>query len=163
AVIRSAEHCRQLIMPRGAIPLESENVAHQILMRDAIYDNTILYTVWERDRIDPGIAMHLKRVKQCWVPCEHNAELLRGADVPADRVHVVPHPYTDDDMIHVCTKRPAGYLSDCKRFYSIGRWEPRKGFDKLVLAFLLAFKPGDKASLTIKYSGSGKWPEYVTP
>jgi glycosyltransferase involved in cell wall biosynthesis len=66
-------------------------------------------------------------------------------------------------MIHYCTKRAPGEHRGWKRFYSIGRWEPRKGFDNLIYAFLHVFKPGDKASLTIKYSGSGMWPGYATP
>jgi glycosyltransferase involved in cell wall biosynthesis len=161
-VIRSAEHCRQLLMPRGAIPLE-DNIEAQMAMRDGIYDNTIVYSVWERDRIDPGIAQHLARVKQCWVPCSHNRHMLIASGVPAERMHVVPHPYRDDDMIHVCTKRPAGYHDGWRRFYSIGRWEPRKGFYNLMRAFLTAFTPEDKVSLTIKYSGNGQWPGYPTP
>lgn len=161
-VIRSAEHCRQLLMPRGAIALE-RGIEAQMKLRDAIYDNTIVYSVWERDRIDPGIASQLARVKQNWVPCSMNAALLLRSGVPADRIHIVPHPYTDDDMIHYCTKRPRGEHDGWKRFYSIGRWEPRKGFVSLIHAFLSAFKPGDKASLTIKYSGSGHWLDYLTP
>ncbi len=161
-VIRSADHCRRLLLPRGAIPADG-SIEAQMAMRDGIYDNTIVYSVWERDRLDEGIARELARVKQCWVPCRMNAQLLVRSGVPADRVHVVPHPYTDDDMIHVCTKRPPGEHGDWRRFYSIGRWEPRKGFVNLIGAFLMAFKPSDKVSLTIKYSGSGQWPGYLAP
>ncbi len=162
-VIRSSEHLRQLLMPKGAIPLEASNVEQQILMRDSIYDNTIVYSVWERDTIDPGIAASLARVKQCWVPCEQNRQLLVGAGVPTERVHVVPHPYELSDIERLCNRRPARFHKGWKRFYSIGRWEPRKGFDALLGAFLQAFKPGDKASLVIKYSGNGHWSDYVTP
>ncbi len=119
--------------------------------------------MWERDTIDPGIAAALARVKQCWVPCEQNRQLLVGAGVPPDRVHVVPHPYEPGAIEHLCNRRPARMHKGWKRFYSIGRWEPRKGFDTLLGAFMLAFKPGDKASLTIKYSGNGHWSGYVTP
>ena len=162
-VIRSAEHCRQLLMPRGAIPLDADNIVEQMAMRDGIYSNTIVYSVWERDRIDPGIVQHLARVKQCWVPCSHNQRMLVASGVPENNVHVVPHPYRDDDLIHVCTKRPAAYHKGWRRFYSIGRWEPRKGFGNLISAFLTAFKPEDKVSLTIKYSGTGQWPGYEKP
>lgn len=162
-VIRSAEHCRQLLLPRGAIPLEADSVEAQMKMRDGIYGNTIVYSVWERDRIDEGIGRQLARVKQCWVPCQMNRRLLIDAGVPEARVHVVPHPYTDDDMIHVCTKRPPTEHDGWRRFYSIGRWEPRKGLGALIYAFLGAFQPGDKVSLTIKYSGSGQWQDYPSP
>lgn len=162
-VIRSSEHLRQILMPKGAIPLQHSNIEHQIAMRDGIYNNTIVYSVWERDTIDPGIAASLARVRQCWVPCEQNRQLLVGAGVPTERVHVVPHPYEPDDIERFCHRRLPHFHKGWKRFYSIGRWEPRKGFDALLGAFLLAFKPGDKASLTIKYSGNGHWSDYATP
>jgi len=78
-------------------------------------------------------------------------------------LRLVPHPYTDDDQIHLLTRRPADRHQGWRRFYSIGRWEPRKGFDQLIRAFLGAFQAKDKVSLTIKYSGSGSWPGYPTP
>ncbi len=160
-VIRSAEHCKQLLLPRGAIALE-RSIEAQMKMRDAIYENTIVYSVWERDSIDPAIARQLGLIKQCWVPCEQNRRMLVEAGVPADKVHVVPHPYSDEDLIHVCTKRVANAHKGWKHFYSIGRWEPRKGFAKLIRAFLQAFRPGDHATLTIKYSGSGLWDDFVS-
>jgi len=162
-VIRSSEHLRQLLMPRGAIPLQAGDIEQQIAMRDSVYGNTIVYSVWERDTIDAGIAASLARVKQCWVPCEQNRQLLVDAGVPAERVHVVPHPYEVGDIERLCNRRPAKMHKGWKRFYSIGRWEPRKGFEALLVAFLQAFRPGDKASLLIKYSGNGQWVDYVTP
>ncbi len=160
-VLRSAEHCRQILMPKGAIPLESSLEA-QIAMRDAVYKNTIVYSVWERDRIDLGIAQHLARVRQCWVPCEQNRAMLVASGVPEDRVHVVPHPYRDGEQALRLAKRPPDFHKGWRRYYSIGRWEPRKGFDKLARAFMQAHHPGDPASLTIKWSGSGQWPNYIT-
>lgn len=163
AVIRSPEHLRRLLMPRGAIPLDMDDVSQHIALRRQIFDNTVVYSVWERDRIDSAIASQLAEVSQCWVPCEQNATLLVGSGVPAAKVHVVPHPYEDGDMIGLLTQRRDGAHDGWRRFYSIGRWEPRKGFQELVVAFLCAYSPGDKATLTIKYSGSGNWPEYLTP
>ena len=159
-VIRSAEHLRQLLMPRSAVARAGASIEEKLALRDGIYRNTIVYSVWERDRIDPAVAEHLARVRQCWVPCTQNARLLVDSGVPAARVHVVPHPYLPDDVIHKCRKRKATQFEGWKRFYSIGRWEPRKGFDQLIRAFLMAFRPNDKASLTIKYSGSGAWKGY---
>lgn len=162
-VIRSPEHLRQLLMPKGAIPLDAGNIEEQVKLRDDIYASTIVYSVWERDRIDEGIARALARVKQCWVPCEQNRQLLIGAGVPEASVHVVPHPYEPGPIEQLCSKRPPGMHQGWRRFYAIGRWEPRKGFDKLLRAFVRAFKPADKVSLVIKYSGSGNWQDYPTP
>jgi glycosyltransferase involved in cell wall biosynthesis len=162
-VIRSPEHVRQIIMPRGAVPIDPDDPEQMIATRDHIYGSTIVYSVWERDRIDPGVARHLARVKQCWVPCRQNAQLLVESGVPADRVHVVPHPYDPSDLVCRLTQRKPDLHDGYRRFYSVGRWEPRKGFDALIGAFLEAFEPGGKESLTIKYSGVGQWQGYPTP
>jgi glycosyltransferase involved in cell wall biosynthesis len=148
-------------MPRGAVPKDPSDMQQQLALRDKIYGNTIVYSVWERDRIDPAIAKHLARVKQCWVPCQQNAALLVKSGVSEDRVHVVPHPYVEDDSFRVHRKRPPAFFGGKKRFYSIGRWEPRKNFAQLIHAFIEAFEPGE-ATLTIKYSGNGQWPGYPT-
>ncbi len=161
-VIRSSEHLVQLLMPRGAIPLLN-TVEEQIKLRTGIESNLIVYSVWERDRIDEGVARQLRRVKQCWVPCEQNRQLLIGAGVPEQNVHVVPHPYELGDIEKFCHRRAPAHHDGWRRFYSIGRWEPRKGFVRLVKAFLAAFTPDDKVTLTIKYSGSGEWQDYHTP
>lgn len=144
-----------LLVPRGVVDADP---ARQLALRAGVYEATIAYTVWERDRIDASVAQHLSRVSQCWVPCEQNADLLRRAGVT--RVHVVPHPYRPDSPVLALTRRRPWRH---RRFYSIGRWEPRKGLDALLGAFLRAFKPEDQVRLTIKYSGSGRWSDYPTP
>lgn len=50
-----------------------------------------------------------------------------------------------------------------RRFYNIGKWEPRKNQHALLGAFLTAFSPKEKASLYIKTSSWGKWDGYPTP
>lgn len=156
-VVRDAEHLRQVVIPRGAI---AEDFEQQAAMRKAIYDSTILYTVWERDRVDPGIVKILSKVAENWVPCRANRNMLISCGVPAEKIVVVPHPYDPADPILKLRRRKPD--TEWKKFYSIGRWEPRKGYAELVDAFLLTFKPSDKAILTIKYTG-GKWPGYPSP
>jgi glycosyltransferase involved in cell wall biosynthesis len=163
AVIRSAEHAHAVLVPRGAIAA-SEDVADVIAMRKAIAGSTILYTVWERDRIEANMARELGRAGQLWVPCQQNREILIRSGIDPERVHVVPHPYDpEDDICKVASlKEATGARRDWRLFYTIGRWEPRKGYAELIRAFLQAFKPTDKVMLTIKYSG-GQWPGYPTP
>jgi glycosyltransferase involved in cell wall biosynthesis len=47
-----------------------------------------------------------------------------------------------------------------RRFYAIGKWEPRKNYHTLLGAFLRAFSPQEKASLMIKTHGWGQWKDY---
>lgn len=153
-VVRSPEQLKMVVYPRGVVSADIEQL---IQMRTAIAEATILYTVWERDRIHPDIAFQLNRVGECWVPCQQNAYLLRRAGV--SRVCVVPHPYDPaDPLCKLLGRRP---VAD-QLFYSIGAWQPRKGFHYLIGAFLMAFRPGDRARLTLKISG-GEWPGYPTP
>lgn len=157
-VVRDAEHLRKVIFPRGAIA--RGGIEADIVMRKHLYDSTIIYSVWERDRVDPGIARHLSRVAECWVPCQDNREMLIRSGVPAEKVVVVPHPFDPGDPMLKLRLRRA--IPEQRRFYSIGRWEPRKGYAELLAAFVSAFKPTDDASLTIKYTPTN-WPDYPSP
>jgi glycosyltransferase involved in cell wall biosynthesis len=159
AVIATAEHARNILIPHGAIGLAGDTMA-TVEMRRAICDNTILYTVWERDCLDADLVRELSRPAQLWVPCQHNAEMLTTSGVPKSKIHVVPHPYEpNDDLSKLLGRTP----TDWRLFYSIGRWEPRKAYAELIAAFLRAFTPSDKVMLTIKFSGNGNWQDYPTP
>lgn len=155
-----------VVRGQGALDgyLMPRHVAHQdvtalLALRKAVYDSTITYTVWERDRVAPGIAALLGRCGQAWVPCSQNASALIRSGVPAEKVHVVPHPYERTDSICRLTERKP---ITSRRFYSIGRWEPRKGLHELIGGFMLAFRPGDDVTLTIKTS-PGTWKGYPSP
>lgn len=158
-VVADAEHLKRVITPRGAVPV-NVSMAASVLMRKHIYGSTIVYSVWERDRVDPAIAAELSRVAECWVPCQDNREMLIRSGVPQEKVRVIPHPYDPESPILKLRHRRAD--PEWKKFYSIGRWEPRKAYAELVAAFLVAFKPSDRATLAIKYTG-GNWPDYPTP
>ena len=155
-VVRGQGALDGYLMPRH---VAHSDVMALLALRKAVYDSTITYTVWERDRIAPGIAQLLGRCGQAWVPCGQNAVALTRSGVPLDKVHVVPHPYEPTDPICRLTERKP---ITGRRFYSIGRWEPRKALHELVGAFMLAFRPGDDATLTIKTS-PGSWKGYPGP
>lgn len=154
-VVRSVEQLQNCILPRS---VTHEDPSVVIALRDAIYANTIVYSVWERDRIDPKIVRQLSRVGQCWVPCEQNRNALARSGVPAERVFVVPHPYEPEAALCKLVRRKP---KPGKRFYSIGRWEPRKGYAELIEAFACAFHPGE-ATLTLKVN-LRNWPNYPSP
>lgn len=157
-VVRDADHLRKVILPQGAVA--KGGVEAEMTMRQHLYDSTIVYSVWERDRVDPGIARILSRVAENWVPCHDNRDMLIRSGVPADKVVVMPHPYDPADPILKLRARAPDL--QWRKFYSIGRWEPRKAYAELVEAFLRAFTPKDLVMLTIKYTG-GNWPGYEHP
>jgi glycosyltransferase involved in cell wall biosynthesis len=157
-VVHGIDHLRRVLMPASFNLLSMEEL-------DVLLRTTVLYTVWERDRVDSEVAGLLNRVGQCWVPCEQNRDTLIASGVDENRVHVIPHPFETKSKIAQLVRRPEDFKpkgAKTKRFYSIGAWQPRKGYHELIGAFLKAFRPGDDACLTIKYSG-GKWPEYPEP
>lgn len=156
-VVGNADRLTRVLM-RGIVgPADRAELV--IGAQQTAYQGTIVYSVWERSVIDESIARHLSLMAENWVPCQHNAELLRKAGV--ERVRVVPHPYDPhDDICKLVNRTPDS--SGWKLFYSIGKWEPRKGYANLIIAFLQAYKPTDKAVLTIKYSG-GQWRDYPSP
>lgn len=156
-VIANAERLSRTLM-RGLIgPADRAELV--IGAQQAAYQATIIYSVWERSFISQDVARHLALMAENWVPCEHNAELLRNAGV--ERVRVVPHPYDPEDDICKLVRRVPD-THGWRLFYSIGKWEPRKGYANLIVAFLKTFKPEDKVVLTIKYSG-GQWRDYPSP
>lgn len=154
-VVKDAGTLERYVMPRHVVHPDPTRL---LALREAIYQSTVTYTVWERHRIAPAVAAILNRCAQAWVPCRQNAEALIGSGVRAERVHVVPHPYEPSDPICQLVRRKP--VAD-RRFYAIGRWEPRKGFHELLGAFLAAFRPGDPVRLTIK-STPGEWRGYPT-
>ncbi len=158
AVVQDAEHLKRIIVPRGAIA--RGGYEEEVSLRAHIYASTILYSVWERDRVDPGIVKILNRLSQCWVPCHDNQRMLETSGVTAGKVFVVPHPYDSSTEVLKLRRRQAD--TEWRKFYSIGRWEPRKGYAELIEAFLSAFTPRDKVVLTIKYTG-GTWEGYPSP
>lgn len=150
----TAENMIQRIM-RGAVgPMDSIEV--QMQARKIVYGATILYTVWERDSIPKNIAREMSRVRENWVPSTQNAEMLKRAGV--SNVVVVPHPFDPEDSICLLTQRPT---ISSRKFYAIGRWEPRKNFHNLIGGFMKAFSPSDDVSLVIKCHG--QWKDYKTP
>lgn len=157
-VIRNHEQLQHSILPRGAVHSDPAAV---LALRDAVYANTIVYSVWERDRVNPKIVRQLNRVGQCWVPCEQNRQMLIASGVQSDKVHVVPHPYDPESSLCKLVRRKP--KSGPVRFYSIGRWEPRKGYAELIEAFAQAFREHQlDATLTLKVM-ERNWPGYPKP
>lgn len=123
--------------------------------RQAAYGASVFYSVWERDRIDHATVREMNRMGDNWVPCEQNAEMLQSCGVKS--VAVMPHPYDPENPLLKLTRRKP---MDTKRFYWIGRWEPRKNPVEILWAFAMAIRPGEDAHLTMKHHG--QWDDYPT-
>ena len=193
-VFNSARSLDWSICPAGARLAGFEHVRR-------VYENTIVYTSWERSTVDRSMVDVLNRCAAVWVPCERNQNVFSEAGV--ERVHCVPCPFDPGDAFRSArwrlgteilriqeqgekvlrfddprvaelmaeAARPLGFAAprgpetvpDGRRFYAIGKWEPRKGYPDLIGAFLLAFTPQDRVSLFIKTSAWARWEGYDTP
>jgi glycosyltransferase involved in cell wall biosynthesis len=147
-----------MILPPGARLTSFED-------QRRVYENTIVYTSWERTTVSRELIEILNRVAQVWVPCVRNFDAFERSGMDPKKLAVIPCPY--DPPTHLPSQIPAPRGSetvpDGKRFYSIGKWEPRKAYHGLIGAFLQAYSPSDRASLYIKTSPWSTWDGYPTP
>lgn len=128
---------------------------------DRVLARAIVYTPWERSVVSPEIIEVLKRCGQVWLQCERNRAVFVASGLPKEKTRLIPNAYDPSgavpEIARISTVPPG------KRFYSIGKWEPRKNQHGLVGAFLSTFRPKDSASLTIKTSHFGNWRDYPSP
>lgn len=154
AVFHNADFVRNLVVPAGGRlgSIEDEN---------RVFESTVLYTSIERDSVADVLIEVFERCAEIWVPCKQNADALISSGMPSDKVVVVPFPYDPTvGVSRIPAPRGTERAPDGKRFYSIGKWEPRKEHARILLAFLCAFTPKDKASLLLKVHGWGEWEGY---
>jgi glycosyltransferase involved in cell wall biosynthesis len=154
-VFSSAATLENVIAPPGA------RLAGFLAERQ-VYASTIVYTSWERTTVHPEMVEVLNRCGQVWVPCKQNSEAFVSSGVDPEKMHVVPCPYDPATSLVCQIPAPRGRedVPAGKRFYAIGKWEPRKNYHALLGAFLLEFSPSEKASLLIKTSEWGTWENY---
>jgi glycosyltransferase involved in cell wall biosynthesis len=132
--------------------------ADKLGVLDAMLDNRepqAFYCVFERRYIEPELVEKMNRLAGVWVQCRMNEHVLREAGV--QNVTLIPYPFFGDDP-HVALDKPR---REPKRFYNIGRFEPRKAPDNIIRAFLRAFAPGE-SKLTLKTSPIPHVSEYAS-
>ncbi len=131
-------------------------------LQQQVLANTIIYTSWERDRVANDMVELLNGLREVWVPCEANRLAFERSGVA--RVFVIPCPYQPSagSPSALALPRSPGEVPTERRFYHIGKWEPRKDQAMLLRAFLRAFTPKDRATLTIKTSEWGSWENYAS-
>lgn len=155
-ILGSPQALESIVAPPGA-RLAGLEVERQV------YRSTIVYTSWERSTVSQDLVDVLNRLAGVWVPCRMNARVFERAGVK--NVSTFPCPYDPKTSLPIRFAEPFGStrVPDGKRFYSIGKWEPRKNYHALVGAFLTAFKATDRVSLFIKTSPFGPWKDYPSP
>jgi glycosyltransferase involved in cell wall biosynthesis len=150
AVIQSPRHLFRLLVPDYLLG-DEKAIAHGL-------GSSIVYTPWERDRVNPEIIKILNKVGQVWLQCKRNVDAFVASGLDPQKVRLVPNAYDPDAMRYRVSLRPP---APGKRFYNIAKWEPRKDQVALLGAFLHAYKPGDAASLFLKTFDYRRWPGYL--
>lgn len=152
SIARYSAYIQQVVPVPGALGqiILPSVVARRVLSDDdvrAMLRARVVSTVWERWPPLPSDLAALAAVGQVWVACRDNARRLVAAGLDEPRVRVVPIPYFDDDPLVGKHLRPR--VVGVPRFLHIGKWEPRKAQDRIVRAFLCAFRPSE-AELVLK-------------
>lgn len=126
---------------------------------DDLLSRSIVYVPWERSTVPESLIEMLCRVGQVWLQCTRNVEVFVRAGLPRSHVRLIFPAYYPDGRVPSIPVRSSSVPSG-KRFYNIGKWEPRKAQHELVGAFMRAYRPTDRASLTIKTSYFRDWSNY---
>jgi hypothetical protein len=160
-VLSTPRHLEETICPAGG---RIGTTAQQ----RAIYASTIVYTSWERSTVPKPLVEVLNRCAEVWLPCSANVNAFERSGVRS--VHRIPCPYDPEHRVpggasaaDIPAPRGSDRVPEGRRFYSIGKWEPRKGLHELIGAFLLAFTPDDRVRLRIKTWDFRPWKDYPTP
>lgn len=154
-VLGSAEQLKNAVCRPSSL-LDSEKV-------EMVYKSTIVYTSWERDTVGAQLVETLNKLGQVWVPCVRNYQTFIKSGVDAKIMRVVPYPFDPNDC-KIAAPRGSEEVPKHRRYYNIGKWEPRKNQHRLLGAFLLAHTPRDLATLFIKTSPFGtSWANYPDP
>lgn len=111
--------------------------------------NGIAFTAWEFSEAPLAYRDILNRMREVWVPCRHNLSAFQSMlDVPVARIPPCVPRYLNCDL------EAKGFEVPGRReeftFYSVFVWQPRKGPDLLIRAYLQAFRASDPTVLVIK-------------
>lgn len=153
-VITSAANLWRLLVPGYA-----QNDPKAV---ESILAASIVYTPWERDRVDADTIALLNNVGQVWLQCEANVRAFTASGLNPEKVRLVPNAFDEHAPLYALWRERSGapqtHLG--RRFYTIGKWEPRKGHHQLIGAFLRTFSPSEAATLYIKTYEYRPWPGY---
>jgi glycosyltransferase involved in cell wall biosynthesis len=118
---------------------------------------TIGRTMYESDRLPRDWVERCNRLDEVWVPTRFHADSFARSGVDLAKLFVVPEPvdvaFFDPERVSALPL-PAGVAQDGARkpfvFLSVFKWEPRKGWDMLLRAFLAEFSRAEPVLLLLK-------------
>jgi hypothetical protein len=149
--IHNPDGLRALVVP--------EHMRAIIGAADRLLARTAVYVPWERSTVAKGTIAALNKIGQVWLQCTRNVKVFTDAGLDKERVRLIYPAYDPSGPVARIPERSSN-VPFGKRFYNIGKWEPRKAQHRIVGAFLKGFGPRDAAGLTIKTTYFGKWTDY---
>lgn len=133
-LVPSEQRLRSALYPSASFEFDQEGA-------ESRHRRMILFSVWEQlpemSWKQAPMAVYLRKFAAHIVPCEMNAELLRRAGVAPEKIHVIAHPFDPWEAEALQRPRPPRAPGGT-RFYTVGKWEPRKDPMRLLRAFLRA-------------------------
>jgi len=129
---------------------------------ERMHGRKILFSVWEQMPSSGWstsvTALMLAKFAHHVVPCAHNAEVLRRAGVPSEKITVIHHPFEEREAEALSAPRdPNDDARTPYRFYTQGKWEPRKDPITVIRAFLRAFGNDASVPATLRVLTSPWW------
>lgn len=115
----------------------------------------------ERDCVSEYDAELMKQAMEVWAICPGNAAAYVRSGVPAEKVRVIPHAISPTTPL-LSVEKPARKDSDPYIFYTIGKWEARKGQVTLLRALMEEFTPEENFVLCMKTHSFGRYDGYPT-
>jgi len=114
----------------------------------------VLMQPWEYQSVPPALVHGLQQADQVWVPSSYVARIYRDAGVSSDRIRVIPNGV---DQTRFTPDGPRLTVGDPDRvtLLYVGGLIPRKGYDLLWKAYLMAFTADDPVQLVIRDVGTG--------
>lgn len=111
--------------------------------------------MFETDRLPDGWAKKLNRMDEIWVPTEFHYDIFEKYGVKKKKLRIIPEGidtdlfdpnkikkiYLNNNEYNLCYIYIYSY-----KFFSVFKWEKRKGWDVLLKAYFNTFNKNDKIS-----------------
>ena len=108
----------------------------------------IAFTVWETSLIPTEKIRPLEDIDEIWVPSAWGKKLFEENGINGNSINIVAEG-VDSDVYKPASSSLAHREDAPYRFLCVGKWEVRKGMDRLLQAWSRAFAPGDNVELIL--------------